>query len=295
MTKPNLFIIGSAKCGTTTMHDVLAAHPQIFMSKFKDPAFFLGKTGPLKRLPAMSDKYRNNPDEYFALFADAGDRPLAGESSTTYSNYPHYGDVAERIHRFNPGAKFIYILRDPIERTISHYWWYVRHEGEKRDMMTAIAEDPYYCNVSNYAMQLKPYLTLFGPSQIKVLTLESLAADTNGVLADLFSWLGVDPSRYPKGINIKENVTPREVVHIRNLRMDSFRYSRLWNTIGPAIPRFVRRFGRKLLEKRIDRTAVATEPVEKFLRPRQLKETQELSQMIGREFPEWRTLYGNVK
>ncbi len=71
-------------------------------------------------------------------------------------------DGCWRIARFNPEARILYIMRHPIKRTISHYWYMVNFFGEGRTMLKTIDEDPDYRETSYYAMQLRPYIDLFG-------------------------------------------------------------------------------------------------------------------------------------
>jgi hypothetical protein len=292
MKKPNLFVIGAAKCGTSTLHTLLGSHSQVFMSEFKEPAFFLGPTTLRRRRRRLSDSYRNNPAAYFALFGGAGNKAIVGESSTAYTTFPHENGVAERIHAFNPEARLIYIVRDPVQRTISHYWWRVRWEEETRDIYTAITQWSLYCDVSNYAMQLKRYLQVFSPNQIMVVTLESLSCSPHRVLADIFGWLGVDPSKLPPLLHVRENVGPLVVAQqLDRPLLQWFRNSRLWDTVGAFVPQFVRRAGRSLVEKEVHRASLEIGKVIDFLRPIQLEETRRLCELVGREFPEWSTLF----
>ena len=230
--KPNLFIIGATKCGTTSLHNYLNAHPQIFMSEPKEPGFFLGsKISKFKTL-----------DSYLVLFEKGKSCKVRGESSTAYTHYPFKKGVAKRIYEFNPSAFIIYIIRDPIERTISHYWWNVRWEGERRDPYEAIIKDKFYQNVSYYALQIKQYLKFFPKDQIKILTLESLKKDPLGILKNLFEWLGVDNTFVPPNLNQKYNPTPKVVIRSRSRFLEKVRYSKLWEKIGPLVPKSLRLF-----------------------------------------------------
>jgi Sulfotransferase domain. len=104
---PNLLIIGSQKAGTTSLHTYLSYHPEIFMSKNKELAFFCGTN---------SDK---DTDWYRSNFKT--DKAIRGESSMVYTHCKRYPGVPARIHELIPEAKLIYILRDPISRVLSHY------------------------------------------------------------------------------------------------------------------------------------------------------------------------------
>jgi hypothetical protein len=293
VSRPNLFIIGAMKGGTTSLHNYLGSHPQIFMSEVKEPMFFLDRREQTR--PSDPKGYWNDVALYLDLFAQAGDAKLVGESSTGYTKLPQLTGVPKRIHEFDPKARLIYIMRDPVERTISHYWWRVWKEGETRDFVTAIREDPLYCAFSDYTMQLVPYLETFGPGQVTTTTLEELNSDPQRVLRDLFAWLGVDSSFVPPNLSEQMNTTPRELVQPRRSGwLQYLRNSRLWNAIGPLTPPFVRSFGRLLAERRVNKAAAPRKEVVTFLRPIQREQTRRLSRMLGRDFPEWTTLYGTA-
>jgi hypothetical protein len=140
--KPNLFIIGSMKSGTTLLWRVLASHPAIHMSTPKEPCYFV-EPSQLRRLQPWlwRERYWLRRDRYFKLFHSNESKIYAGEASVYYTHLPLATGVAERIWRFNPNARLIYIMRDPIERTISHYWHSVISNSEFRSPLRAIRED----------------------------------------------------------------------------------------------------------------------------------------------------------
>lgn len=281
--RPNLFIIGAMKSGTTSLHSYLDNHPQIFMSKPKEPTFF-----------SRESNLAKGEDWYLELFANAGEASIIGESSTEYTKVPDDA-VPQRIAKFNPESRFIYIMRDPIERTISHYWLMVRSQGERRDILTAIKRDSHYQDVSHYAMQLAPYFKIFGRDRVACLTLEKLKDNTSEVLKNLFSWLGVDSSQSFRIPEKKKNVTPQYIKKDKGFAfISAFSRSRYWQAIRPYIPRSLRSIGSGFSKEEIDRTATSTADVAEFLRPIQLEQTKTLSEMLEVQFPEWTTLYNKT-
>src|SRR5205823_7828937 len=106
---PNLFVLGAGKCGTTTLHNLLSLHPSIVMSKPKEPSFW-----------CRSFQVVKNPMEYFSLFSvrNGATAIYRGESSHVYFSNP---ETAEVIAALFPDAKFIVILRDPMQRAYSLY------------------------------------------------------------------------------------------------------------------------------------------------------------------------------
>ena len=303
MRKPNLFIIGAAKCGTTSLHSYLGTHPSIFMSPLKEPGFFASNGPPRASKRQFHEpegvryrQYQNDLESYLGLFRDCGDATIVGESSTAYSQRPWREGVAERIARFQPDPHILYVMRDPIERTISHYWWTVQHDEERRDILTAINEPSPYCDASNYAMQLEPYVGLFGTSRVMCTTLERLSTEPAETLSEIFRWLGVDATHRPPNVNVRHNVTPRDVVQqFRSSRLHLLRHSRVWERIGPWVPRGLRSKARALTERTIARDSEASLRVAEYLRPICIEQSATLSKMLGREFPEWTTLYSSTR
>ena len=293
---PNLFLIGSMKSGTTSLHTYLDAHPSIFMSSMKEPTYFADADELKQVSPTIWERgYWRDLDRYLALFADAGDAAYAGESSTNYSKLPQVTQVAERIAEFNPSARILYIMRDPVERTISHYWHMARWHDESRDVLKAVQQDASYRQVSHYSMQLAPYFDCFDRDQIRTLTLETLRADPAGTMQDIFEWLGVEPLATSEDSGAAKNVTSREVVQVRGRGiLHRIKHSRAWDLIGPMVPKRIRTLGNRLSQHSVDRTKVDTAKVIEYLRPLQQEETRELAQLLGREFPEWKTLHATA-
>ena len=279
--RPNLFILGTMKSGTTSLHAYLATHPEIFMCEPKEPWYFVKEIN-----------WGKGEEWYLSLFRGAKGEKIIGESSTDYTKLPRFQGVVQRIARFNPEARFVYIMRDPIQRTISHYWYSARMGLESREMLRAIREDAHYRDVSHYAMQLAPYLELFGRDRIYLMSYEEFLSDSLKAARDIFSWLGVDPSFTPPNIHTRMNVTPQKVEQGRSLDfLHRFRYSETWDRLAPAFPTQVRKLARWLATKDVDRKAQPVHQVTDFLRPIQLEQTEALSEMLNRRFPEWTTLY----
>lgn len=294
--RPNLFLIGAMKSGTTSLDSYLASHPSIFMVPIKEPTHFVdGRELQSISPAAWRAGYWRDQTRYLDLFAEAEDAVIVGESSTNYSKLPEISGVARRLADFNPDASIVYIMRDPIQRTISHYWHMATWHSETREMLKAVKQEPSYRQVSHYAMQLAPYLECFGAERVKTLTLEGLKADPVGTMRDLFEWLEVDPTFELTNAEKRKNVTSTEVSQGQGLGLlRRIRRSRYWDAVGPLVPKPIRSLGKRLAERRVDRRRVSTTEVADFLRPSQQAETQELAQLLGREFPEWKTLYATA-
>jgi Sulfotransferase domain len=179
---PNLIIIGGLKCGTTSIHHYLGLHPEIQMSKPKELNFFVEELN----WDLGLDWYRGR---FHARL------PVRGESSPHYTNLPRFQEVAGRIREHCPEAKLIYMVRDPIDRILSH-WRHATGAGYETGAMEERLADPEtgYVHRSLYWMQLQPYLELFPPEQVAIFTQEELQSDREQTMRRAFEFAGVDPT-----------------------------------------------------------------------------------------------------
>lgn len=291
------------KSGTTHLSELLGEHPSIFMSSPKEPCHFVDGKALRRMWPYMwQHGYWRRVDEYLSLFAEAVSAPVVGEASTVYSHAPIYSGVPARILAFNPDARFIYILRDPVERTISHYWHQVRWSSERRPMLTAIQSDPQYTDVSHYARQLKEYLRHVGLERIYVLTYEALLADTARELRRLYAWLGVDPDFAPHNAGVPTNERPDVIDQMRGFGvldkvglLDALRRTSVYINMAPYLPHAMRRLGAWLAVRSVRPDDVPVTAAQAYLRPLQRQQTEELAVLLNRSFPEWTTLYADAE
>ncbi|HYA75551.1 MAG TPA: sulfotransferase [Burkholderiaceae bacterium] len=291
--KPNVFVIGAMKSATTYFSQLLAAHPSVFVSVPKEPCFFCDPKILRKAYPeAWQRGYWRSLERYLSLFTNAKGAQIIAEASTTYSMAPLFERVPERILDLTPDARFIYIMRDPVERTLSHYWHRVTYWGETRSMLQALRTNRVYTDVSNYGMQLRTYLQHVDRDRLYVLTYEGLVADPVAQLTDVYRWLGVDPSVRPPRLEVPVNVMPEAIRMSRGLGLLSdFATSALYSRILPCVPQLLRNLGSQMAFRKIAPRAISTSQAEAFLRPIQRRQTEELIALLGRRFDEWTTLY----
>jgi hypothetical protein len=180
---PNLVVIGAQKCGTTSLHYYLGRHPEIAMSRAKELDFFVSWGSWSKGL-----------DWYAAQF-DAS-APVRGESSPSYTDFPWSDGVAERMHSVLPEAKLVYLVRDPVERIVSHYL-HDHSAGRLEQPLEAVLSGPQgerFTTRSKYFLQLQQYLAYFPLERILVVAQEELLADRAPTVRRVFEFLGVDAS-----------------------------------------------------------------------------------------------------
>lgn len=192
--KPDFFIVGAGKSGTTSLYHYLQQHPHIWMPKFKEPHYF-GEYRP----PGYSEI---TLQEYLSLFAQAPRDLRVGEASTFYLYSP---SAAQQIKDFCPLAKIIIILRNPISRAYSHYWFQVRNGREsssfeevvKAEIENTIGDNNDifpYLSLGCYYNQIKRYYNNFKKEQIKILLFDDLKDHTSKTCSDIFSFLEIDPN-----------------------------------------------------------------------------------------------------
>jgi hypothetical protein len=177
---PDFIIIGAKKCGTTSLYDYLALHPAIAMSFKKELRFF-------------SANWHRGQAWYERQFPVTGS--IRGEATPDYARHPYIPGVPQRIASMVPSAKLIYMVRDPIERVVSHHMERLAIFIERRPL-ELLLRDPamrleYLCE-SRYHTQLTQYLAVFPSSQILVVGLEEMKADRRTTLRRVFEFLGVD-------------------------------------------------------------------------------------------------------
>ena len=179
---PNLIIIGAMKCGTTSLHRYLGRHPEISMSRVKELNFF-----------ADDGNWRRGREWYASHFRT--DRPICGEASPAYTDYPVRPEPPGRIAEVVPDAHLIYLVRDPVERMISHWIHAVSSDTEDRPVGEALTAPGRnrYVDRTRYWTQLERYLEHFPRERILVVQTERLAGERRTVLREVFRFLGVDP------------------------------------------------------------------------------------------------------
>ena len=178
---PNLIVIGGLKCGTTSLHHYLGLHPEIGMSRPKELNFFVAELN----WDLGEDWYANH---------FSADDPVRGETSPHYTNEPRFAGVAERMARvLGDEAKVVYMVRDPIDRMLSHYLHNAAGGYENRPPEIALADRPSaYVDRSRYAFQLEPYLDAFGADRVAIVSREELKDERAATMRRLFDFAGVD-------------------------------------------------------------------------------------------------------
>jgi hypothetical protein len=196
---PNFLIVGTARAGTTSLHEFLGGHPDIYMPLQKEPCFFTF----YNQQPEFKDskhRYTTAVESYSELF-DGHDEAIMGESSTPYLYF--YEKSIENIKKLIPEyrkTKILIVLRDPSERAYSQYMHNRRDLREPLSFEEAIAQekqrmaenwhfDFFYADKGFYYNQVKAFLDNF--DHVKVVFYDTLEKNPDKLLGDIYEFLGV--------------------------------------------------------------------------------------------------------
>lgn len=207
---PNLFIIGAPKSGTTTLYSVLSRHPQVFMCEPKEPRFF-----------SRDSEYQKGFDWYLNnYFKNSKSYEVRGEATPTYL-YLH-GKTIPRIEKCFSGnsIKFIAVLRNPVDRAYSHYWFNRNTKFKHRETLSfeeALSQEDIRMNSSEfyeegrisyayfqtglYAEQVSAFMGTFGQQNCLWLLFEDLLPENFGTtVQNIENFLEIDamPLSYMK-------------------------------------------------------------------------------------------------
>ncbi|WP_293352561.1 MULTISPECIES: sulfotransferase [unclassified Microcoleus] len=193
--EPDFIIIGSPRCGTTSLYKYITSHPHILPAANKEICFF-------------SEHFNKGLAWYQAHFPPPIDAHhfLTGEATPTYLTHPL---AASRLHGCLPKVKLIVILRNPVDRALSHYQMLVRRGTECRTFEKAIDaelqllsaatetsladksfwKDCHYIYKSLYACSLKQWMNLFPKEQFLILQSEEFYANPAATLSQVFNFL----------------------------------------------------------------------------------------------------------
>lgn len=176
---PDFVIIGAMKSATSSLYQQLVEQPGIFMCTPKEPNFF-----------SDADQYAKGMAWYSGLFANAPEGSLLGEASTHYTKLPTHPKTVEMLKKHLPNARFVYVMRHPVDRLVSHYMheWStgVYHCGIEE----AINKYPELIAYGRYAMQLEPYFEAFGHDAMLPVFFDRLVYEPQAELERICRFIG---------------------------------------------------------------------------------------------------------
>jgi hypothetical protein len=180
-TGPDLAIVGAARSGTTQLAARLSRHPSIDASAVKEPNYF-------------SREFERGPEWYDAYFQPRSRQRVRLDASVSYT-YPQYPEALERLAAAAPDAYVMYVVRDPIERAVSHFrlnHHYFGHETAN-DFGAALANRPFYLEVGDYERWLAAVGEHFPAERRLVVPFPALTAHPEDVADVVFRALELPP------------------------------------------------------------------------------------------------------
>ncbi len=298
MKKPDFFIVGAPKCGTSTLTYSLLEHPKIFMPKPAEPLFFC---------PDVTGSKVSTLEDYLRLFEPGNDK-VCGEKSTRYL----FSEIApQKIYQFNPDAKIIIILREPV--SFMHSWhsellmWFVediddfetalnietdRKNGKNIPKTCSTPRQLSYREFAQFSSHIKRYLSVFDREKIHFLILEDLQENPLDTFRSLFNFLGVDPDFVPTMEVRNKN---KKIANMTLHRFFRTPPSWLKKTSNLLLPNdLVRKRILGNLIKTVEKINVSRKPREKIdpillkkLKQEMAPEVDRLSKLIDRDLSIW--------
>ena len=214
MSKPNFIVIGAARCATTSLHKYLQNHPDIFLSDPKEINYF------------SKDRFYTKGEKWYLAHFDEAKTKAIGEASTSYTSAPNIENAPLRIKTdLGSDIKFIYIVRDPIERMLSHYTHYIMR-GQKIESLDRIIEDKTHSIVvqGKYAYQLSLYLAHFDKENFKVITVEQLKKKPVNTMESLYHFLEIAPNATFDNEVHNNNTEFKEMTHFGKALMQFYNH-----------------------------------------------------------------------
>ena len=290
--RPNFFIVGAPRCGTTAMYEYLRAHPDVFMPYYKEPVFFGRDLN--KRSRTFDER------DYLDLFASSDGERRLGEATVWYL---YSRTAADEIKAFAPDARIIIMLRHPVDMMYSlHSLMLLTGNEDIADFEEALEAEPerargrripkgarrveglQYRACGRYAAHVRRYLETFDDDAVRVITYDDFRGDPAAVYRRTLEFLGVDADFQPDFSVVNRNKT----VRIRALQKVTA--SRAFIGLTNRLPGPVQHRLRKGL-KRLNTRAETRPPMSPELRDRLTRElapdVAELGELLGRDLSAW--------
>ncbi|MBP8950713.1 MAG: sulfotransferase domain-containing protein [Candidatus Promineofilum sp.] len=275
----DFMMIGAQKAGTTSLAAQLAAHPQICFCQEKEPGYF-----------HKTEDWAAGLEQYHSLYSPTPGQ-LCGEASTYYTFFPEFLDTHKRLYEYNPALKLIYVVRQPVERIISHYTHNRVREIDTRPPEEAVFAAPAYVDRSRYGVQIRPYMELFGPENVLLLVFEEYTADQIATLYRVAEFLGIEPGPFAE-----TDTTPLHQSvgqpYLRSEAARSFTKSELFQKVRAVVPAAIRQpIRHRLLSNKIDEKPYFAPEVKQALWRLLEDDVHTIEQMLGYSLNVWRRGY----
>lgn len=301
MNQPDFFIVGAPKCGTTALYSYLAAHPDIGMSKPKEPHFFASDIVGHQRASQTLAQYLSNFDHA------AGKRRI-GEASTLYLSSP---GAPQEILAFNRSAQIIVMLRNPIDvihslhsqRVFSGMEHIARFEKAIDSQETRFwacgpfqgeaVLRPGYREITRFSEQIQRFFDAFGRKQVHVIVFDDFVSGPGIVYDKVLSLLGLTADGRRSFEIVNPNKHTRSQTGQRWLRNLAAKYSWFEPSL-PILSRSVRAITERLNFIYAPRPAIEAS-FQQRLQAEYAPEVRNLGRLLGRNLDHWLALPGHSR
>ncbi len=309
--KPDFFIVGAAKSGTTALQQTLASYADIYMSPIKEPNYFYNEVAIEELRKGLQEKLKKDNaaqwindgmqgelwnafirDEsmYKKLFSKAESSQKCGEASVSYL---YSLKAAENIYQYNPQAKIIIILRNPAERAWSHFNMEKRmglvsanfkSEFDKLHLISnpIWGRDPIFLSGGFYYEQVKRYLDVFPKEQVFICFYDDYKLNPKNTICKILGFIGVSLN---SEIELIENKKTNEA---RKSIVDNFLESGSLKSRLRKVLKFlgIHKFLKQLLSKENKEQLPATYKL--LLKDYYKNDIEKLEELIGVNLNHWK-------
>jgi hypothetical protein len=299
MKKPNLFLVGAPKCGTTSLYYYLREHPEVYIPELKEPHFFA------QELKNRNSKVVYAPEQYRKLYQKAGVEKYRGDASVFYL---YSCEAAANIRFFCPEAKIIIMLRNPVDMMFSMFRFSLKHGAETvNDFSKALALEEkrkaglqvpnsvfleamlYYRSIADFAPQVERYMNLFPSEQIHIILYDDFAVNRTKTNQGLMDFLGISY------LQVDQNN------HVNNTDAVEFNSSKFLNRMYPGQMSLIRKVLPETVRQKLQFTkSIIAAPNISNAIPLELKETliqefapkiNKLEKLIDKDLSNWLQKY----
>lgn len=289
---PSFLVLGPPKAGTTTIYQLLKQHPKIFLSKLKEPRFFIYENKIIPKNDPVNRNTITNLNDYVALFKNVESKQLIGDISPGY-----FASAAavSNIYRYIPKAKLLVSLRNPVDRAYSHFS-FARMKGFESDLsiISAIEKEMQgkssglyqrnYVSHGNYYTNIQRYIETFGIDQIKVLWYDDLVHNPITVAHSITDFLEIDrEDNYQTSIPRNKSGVPK-IQWLQKLLGKSFPFR---SSIKKTVPANLLLKTKKVIEERNIIKTKITNLERSFLNELYEEEILALSDLLGKNLDHW--------
>ncbi|WP_416306682.1 sulfotransferase domain-containing protein [Neptunicella sp. SCSIO 80796] len=186
---PKIYLLGSQKAGTTQLASYLDQHPDICLANPKEPDYYTQHHE--KGLQWYQQKFSRQSRCLIDASTSYSCAPLPNYFPQDVGFKSAYADIPQRIFNTVPDARFIYIMRNPVQRAYSAYQHQIRAGLEHRSFDEAVAANSYYLRTGHYVGQIELYLEYFPRERFKFVFFEDLIQQPHAIVRDCFRFIGL--------------------------------------------------------------------------------------------------------